>query len=67
MVLPEQFIGKLEQLGYLRDEIGKQSQQRLQQKLAELALTVAPVLLGDRLWGIHAEELSGRPSITVSF
>ncbi|KAI7278319.1 hypothetical protein KC345_g6040 [Hortaea werneckii] len=47
MALPEQIIGKLEQLIYQRDEISKSNQQKIQQKIDELELMTEPVSLAE--------------------
>jgi DNA-binding MarR family transcriptional regulator len=47
MALPDVIIGKLEQLIYHRDEISKQNQERLRQRIAGLALTEEPVSLAE--------------------
>lgn len=47
MALPEQIVGKLEQLIYQRDEIGKSNQQKIQQKIEELELMTEPVSLAE--------------------
>lgn len=47
MALPEQIIGKLEQLIYQREEISRSNQLQIQQSIAELALTAEPVSLAE--------------------